>query len=187
MKISEFLDCVERTPIIGAIHDYQWSDVLNSPVEILFYLKANILTVEQRITEAHKKGKAIFVHLDLCEGVGKDRAGLEFLANCGVDGVVTTRAQNIRQAKELGLLTVQRFFALDSKGLASIDEMINTSKPDLIEIMPGVVTKIIGRFSNCNIPVIAGGLIETNAEVTGAIGSGAIAVSTSCRDLWYNS
>lgn len=185
MKIPEFLDSIGRAPIIAAIHDRQWDEVLDSPVDVLFYLRANILTIKEKITEAHAKGKYIFIHLDLCEGVGKDKAGIEFLANCGVDGVVTTRAQNIRQAKELGLLTVQRFFALDSQGLASIDEMINTAKPDLIEIMPGVITKIIDRFSKCNIPVIAGGLIETKAEVTGAIGSGAIAVSTGCRDLWY--
>jgi len=185
MKISEFLDSAERAPIIAAIHDKQWDEVLNSPVEVLFYLRANLLTIKERISEAHDKGKSIFVHIDLCDGVGKDKAGIEFLANCGVDGIVTTRAQHIRQAKDLGLLTVQRFFALDSQGLASIDEMINTAKPDLIEIMPGVITKIINRFSECSIPVIAGGLIETKNEVTGAIGSGAIAVSTGCRDLWY--
>lgn len=185
MKISEFMDCAERAPIIAAIHDRQWDDVLNSPVEVLFYLRANILTIKDRIKEAHAKGKSIFVHIDLCDGVGKDKAGLEFLANCGVDGIVTTRAQHIRQAKDLGLLTVQRFFALDSQGIASIDEMINTAKPDLIEIMPGVITKIIERFSGCGIPVIAGGLIESKPEVTGAIGSGAIAVSTGCSDLWY--
>lgn len=185
MKISEFLDSAERAPIIAAIHDKQWDEVLNSPVEVLFYLRANLLTIKERISEAHDKGKSIFVHIDLCDGVGKDKAGIEFLANCGVDGIVTTRAQHIRQAKDLGLLTVQRFFALDSQGLASIDEMINTAKPDLIEIMPGVITKIINRFSECSIPVIAGGLIETKNEVTGAIGSGAIAVSTGCRELWY--
>ncbi len=185
MKISEFLDSAERAPIIAAIHDNQWEDVLNSPVEVLFYLRANILSIKDKIKEAHEKGKLIFVHVDLCDGVGKDRAGIEFLANCGVDGIVTTRAQHIRQAKDLGLLTVQRFFALDSQGLASIDDMINTARPDLIEIMPGVITKVIERFSKCNIPVIAGGLIETIFVVTGAISSGAIAVSTGCCDLWY--
>ena len=185
MRISEFLDRAERTPIIAAIHDKLWADVLASPVDIIFYLRGNILTIKDRIKEAHECGKFIFVHIDLCDGVGKDRAGIEFLANCGVDGIVTTRAQHIRQAKELGLLTVQRFFALDSQGLASIEDMINNTRPDLIEIMPGVITKIIEKFSKFNIPVIAGGLIETKNEVTGAIGSGAIAVSTGRSELWY--
>ena len=55
----------------------------------------------------------------------------------------------------------------------------------MIEIMPGVIGKIIKRFSMGTIPVIAGGLIETKNEVTDAIRQGAIAVSTGNQKLWY--
>jgi glycerol uptake operon antiterminator len=83
------------------------------------------------------------------------------------------------------LLSIQRVFALDSKGLESIDEMVKNSNPHLIEIMPGVVEKAITRFSKGRTPVIAGGLIETKAEVTGILRCGAIAVSTGKKELWY--
>ena len=51
--------------------------------------------------------------------------------------------------------------------------------------MPGVIGKAIARFSGGNIPVIAGGLIQTKKEVTDALGCGAAAVSTGQSELWY--
>ena len=56
---------------------------------------------------------------------------------------------------------------------------------DLIEIMPGVIGKIIERFAKGEIPLISGGLIETKAEVTSALNLGAFAVSTGKSELWY--
>ena len=88
-------------------------------------------------------------------------------------------------ARDLGLLTVQRFFALDSQGMDSVQEMLKNTSPHLMEIMPGVIPKAVSRFSGGSIPVIAGGLIETKQEITAALGSGAMAVSTGARDLWY--
>ena len=57
--------------------------------------------------------------------------------------------------------------------------------PDLMEIMPGVVTKVIARYAGNGFPVIAGGLIQTKVEVTDALGAGATAVSTGQPELWY--
>ena len=102
-----------------------------------------------------------------------------------MDGIISTRAQLIRLAKEQGLLTVQRFFALDSKGMESIEEMLRTTNPHLMEIMPGVIGKAISRFSGGYVPVIAGGLVQTKQEVMDALGCGASAVSTGCKELWY--
>ena len=122
---------------------------------------------------------------DLAEGLGKDRAGIQFCAQLGADGIISTRANLIRAARDLGLLTVQRFFALDSQGVDSIQELLDHSCPDLMEIMPGVIGKIIKRFSNAKAPLIAGGLVETKDDVTTALKLGAFAVSTGIEDLWY--
>ena len=53
-----------------------------------------------------------------------------------------------------------------------------------MEIMPGVIPKVIERLAKGKIPVIAGGLIETKAEITTALGSGATAISTGRPELW---
>lgn len=185
MQIGELLDRLERCPVVAAVRENSFSAALTAPVEVLFCLESHLLTVRRRTEQAHGAGKAVFIHLDLAEGVGRDREGLQYLAECGVDGVISTRAQIIRIAKDLGLLTVQRFFALDSQGLGSVQEMLKTSDPHLMEIMPGVIPKAVRRFSGGSIPVIAGGLIETRQEVTAALSAGALAVSTGRKDLWY--
>lgn len=185
MKLPQILECLACNPVIAAIRDDRWEDALQSPAQVLFYLSAEVLTAPQRIAQAHEAGKILLIHADLAEGIGKDRAGLRYLAQCGADGILSTKAQLIRYAKELGLITVQRFFALDSRGMESIDEMLRTSNPHLMEIMPGVIGKAIRRFSAGPIPVIAGGLLQTKAEVTEALRCGATAVSTGDKQLWY--
>ena len=185
MKMSDMITCLACDPVIAAVTDEKWQAAIESPVRVIFYLSANLLTVAERVRQAHGADKFVMVHLDLAEGIGRDRAGMRYLAQCGVDGIISTKAQLIRLAKEQNMITVQRFFALDSKGMESIEEMLRNTNPHLMEIMPGVIGKAITRFRRCGIPVIAGGLIETKTEVTEALGAGATAVSTGKETLWY--
>lgn len=185
MKRSELVDILERSPVIAAVRDDGFDAACQSPCEVIFYLKANINTLSQRILTAHNEEKRLFIHLDLADGMGKDKSAVEFLAGLGVDGIVSTRGSVIRWAKECGLMTVQRFFALDSQGINAIDEMLDSVKPDMMELMPGVIPKLIHRFSGGVIPVIAGGLVQTKSEVTEALSAGAAAVSTGTQVLWH--
>ena len=185
MTHSELYDCLADCPVIAAVHESRFDAALKSPASIIFLLGGNLLTVKERIKSAHAAGKRIFIHIDLAEGIGKDKTGTAFLADCGVDGIISTKASMIRAAKELGLTTVQRFFALDSQGVISISDMIESAKPDLIEIMPGIAGKVIKRFTGRGTPIIAGGLIESKTEVTEALSNGAEAVSTGKEELWY--
>ena len=185
MQKSELIGRLEDFPVIAAVQDNKYQAALESPVDIIFCLEPHLLTIRERTAQAHAAGKLIFVHLAMAVGIGQDKEGMRYLADCGVDGIITTRGQLIRYGKECGLLTVQRFFALDSRGIDSINELLDSASPDLIEIMPGVIGKIIRRFSSGKIPVIAGGLMETKAEVTEALRCGAAAISTSAKNLWY--
>lgn len=185
MQSDMLLNCLECNPVIAAVGQDGFRAALDAPVQIIFHLGIDLMSVCDVIAQAHEAGKYIFLHLDLAEGIGKDRAGVRYLAQCGADGIISTKAQLIRYAKEQGLITVQRFFALDSKGMDSIEEMAKNTNPHLMEIMPGVIGKAIRRFSGGHIPVIAGGLIQTKAEVTEALSCGAAAVSTGKSDLWY--
>ena len=142
------------------------------------------MTVEEKVKEIHAKDKIAFVHIDLSDGIGKDKSGIEFLAKCDVDGIISTRGNLVKYANELGLITVQRFFALDAKGISGIKELSSVSHPDYIEIMPGVIGKIIRQFANGPIPVLVGGLIDTKEEIAEAINNGAVAISTSKKELW---
>ncbi|MBQ8599159.1 MAG: glycerol-3-phosphate responsive antiterminator [Oscillospiraceae bacterium] len=185
MRYTELMDMLAACPVVAAVHEYQWEAALQAPPDILFYLDASLLTVKERVEQAHKAGKKLFVHMDLADGIGKDKTGVRYLAQCGADGIISTKAPLIRMAKELNLLTVQRFFLLDSQGMDSISDMLHSTAPHLMEIMPGVISKALRRFGEGPVPVIAGGLLETKAEVTTALSCGAAAVSTSMEELWY--
>ena len=176
---------LEVSPIIAAAKDKNFDKALQSNVSVIFLLGAKILSIKEQIEAAHKAGKYLFVHIDLAEGIGKDRFGIEFLARSGVDGILSTKTSLIKAAKDFGLITVQRFFIYDSQGVDNIAEILPSTGPDFVEMMPGVVGKVIKRFSRCGTPVIAGGLIETKQEVTGALGNGAFAVSTGKEELWH--
>lgn len=173
-----------KTPIIAAAHEHNWKDAIESPAKVILCCSANIMTVEEKVKEIHAKDKIAFVHIDLSDGIGKDKSGVEFLAKCDVDGIISTRGNLVKYANELGLITVQRFFALDAKGISGIKELSAASHPDYIEIMPGVIGKIIRQFANGPIPVLVGGLIDTKEEIAEALSNGAVAISTSKKELW---
>lgn len=182
---KELYDCLEDNPIIAAVHENLFDDALACPCDVIFLLGGNLLTLEDKIKAAKSAGKIIFVHIDLADGIGKDKAGVGFIARLGADGIISTRANLIRFAKESGLLTVQRFFVYDTQGVESINSVLYNNLPDVVEIMPGVIGKIIEQFSRVGAPLIAGGLIETKGEVTDALNMGACAVSTGKKELWY--
>ena len=171
MKKDQIYDRLERSPVIAAT-DGGWRAAVDSDAEVLFHTGASLLTVEEELHLAKRAGKAVFVHIDLAAGIGRDAAGLQWLAACGADGIISTRTQLIRTAHECGLLTVQRFFVLDSKGMHAIDDAIGTGCADLAHVCAQPT------------PVIAGGLIETKNEIMAALAAGALAVSTGKSDLW---
>lgn len=183
--VEKVLKQLEASPVIAAVRDHLFEKALQSPVDVIFLLGCDIATIGQRIDSAKRAGKYIFIHIDLAEGIGKDRSGIRYLAQCGVDGIISTKSNLIRMAKEQGIITVQRFFTYDSHGVDGIADVLNATHPDIFEIMPGVIGKIINRFSSCGIPLIAGGLVETKQELTNALKQGAFAVSTGAEALWY--
>ena len=185
MDMKKLLSVLEQDPVIAAVGDDKWADALKYPGKVIFYLSADLLTIAERVAEAHDAGKLLMVHVDLAEGIGKDRAGVAYLAKYGADGVISTKSNLIRYAKEQGLIAIQRCFALDSRGLDSITDTLRNTAPHLMEIMPGVIPKAIAKFAQSGIPVIAGGLLQTKAEVMEAFDAGAAAVSTGSKTLWY--
>ena len=52
----------------------------------LILLFGDINTLPELLQRANAAGKLLLVHLDLLEGVGRDKAGIAFLAKLGVKG-----------------------------------------------------------------------------------------------------
>ena len=76
-------------------------------------------------------------------------------------------------------------FLLDS---SAMDISINSAKkikPDAIEILPGLVPKLIAAVKKeVDIPIVTGGFIETEEEVRSCLAAGALSASTSHKPLW---
>lgn len=83
------------------------------------------------------------------------------------------------------MYTVMRFFVLDSISLDNISKQMTMVKPDFIEVLPGLMPKIIRRVCReVKPPVIAGGLITDKDDIMTALNAGAIAVSSTNQDVW---
>ena len=148
-------------------------------------LTQNIADIKRQAESAHKGGKKLFIHLDFAEGIGKDEYGIRFAREQGIDGIISTRANIIKLAKKEGLFSLQRFFIVDSQSINTTIETLKSSKPTMIEVMPGNNPKVVKRLkAKIDIPIIAGGLIETQEETIEIIKNGAFAVSTGSEELW---
>ncbi len=181
-------DILYDCPIVGAVKsDKDLEEVLKSPVQIIFILYGNILNIKDIASKIEKAGKIPFVHLDLIEGLANRDISCEYIkSNTCAKGIISTKPSLIKKAKELGLISVQRLFILDSLALQNSLNQIRETKADFIEILPGIMPKVIKTLSNIkNTKVIAGGLVTEKSEVTSILSSGAIAVSTSDKEIWY--
>ncbi len=172
--------------VIAAVRNNEDFEIaIKSKVKIIFDLAPGIAEIGDKIKKAHSAQKILFAHIDLATGIGKDKSGIEFLKNLGLDGILSTKASMIKTAKELGLKAVQRFFIIDSKSVTATVEGIKSTKADMIEVMPALVFRVIKRLkAEVDVPIIAGGLVETAEDVAAACDSGAFAVSTGKHDLW---
>lgn len=171
--------------IAATRREKSFEEALKSKVKIIFDLAPSISDLKKKAMLCHENNKLLFIHIDLAEGIGKDSAGINYIKKCGVDGIISTRSQLIKAANEIGLKTVQRTFILDSQSVDTAVSILKT-KPDMAEIMPGVISpRVITKIcKNLDVPIIAGGLIETEEELKQAMVAGATMVSTSKAELW---
>ena len=159
---------------------------LASDCGVVFLLSGDILSIGALVDAVKNAGKAAMVHLELIEGLsGKEIAVDAIHALTRADGIISTRPTLIRRARHRGLLTVQRAFILDSLSLTSLSGQLEQGKPDFVEILPGIMPRVIAEISaRTQVPVIAGGLLRDKADVMAAMRAGAAAVSTSAPSLW---
>ena len=161
---------------------------LSCDSEVFFILFGTICDIGDIVDEVKAAGKIVFVHLDLIEGLaGKDVAVDFLLKTTKLDGIISTKPALLKYARGKGLLTVQRFFLLDSIAAANVDRQFATSKPDMVEVLPGLMTSAIAEIAreHPDTPVIAGGLIKTKEDVVNALNAGAAAVSSTNHDVWF--
>lgn len=171
-------------PSVRNAEQFQQALKSNSPIVLVLF--GDILTLPEMVKAATAAGKGLFVHLDFIGGVGKDEVGIRFLSQMGIAGLITTKAYLCHVIRDSGMIAIQRLFLMDSESLRTGINLAVKYKPDIIEVLPGIVPAFsIERIKKeTKLSVFGGGLIQTVDDVQVAFQNGITAVSTSNSELW---
>lgn len=182
-----FFDKVYQNPVIAAIRDLTNIDkALDSPCQVIFLLTGNIFNLKEISNKVLKNDKCLFIYVDEIDGFSKDTWGLEYIIkNIPLHGIISSKPNIIKQSKDMGVFTIQRMIIPDTSALEKAFDSIKHNRPHGIEILPGIIPKIVKQIvEKTKIPLIAGGLICDLDDVAASLEAGAIAVSTANMDIW---
>jgi glycerol uptake operon antiterminator len=106
----------------------------------------------------------------------------------GVIKSITTKTNVVKTVKRFGLITIQRFFLVDTEGLDNIAKSLSQIEPDIIEVMPARIPEVIGKVKSLtSLPLITGGLLVNQSQALECLQHGATGVSSSRSELWRES
>jgi glycerol uptake operon antiterminator len=185
---QEFLRLARQFPVAAAMKSNEDMQVaLESDALLLFLLKGDAFQLAPFVLEAHQRGKGVVVHVDLVSGIGKDRAGIQYLHQIGIDAIITSRSQLVSAGRAEGLTTIQRLLLVDDSALDTGVRTIARAAPDIVEILPGIIFPEVASTLQRLLPgpFIAGGFIRSSAEVARVQAAGGILSSSSTYTLWY--
>lgn len=180
---SQLEDC----PIIAAVKDDKGlHQALDTDCQVIFLLYGNVCSIAGLVDQIKTADKMAFVHIDLVDGLASKEVAVTFIKTVTrADGIISTKPPIVKAAKEQGLMTVQRFFLIDSLALANFKKYMAAGWADMIEVMPATMPKMIRQVVQISkVPIIAGGLISDKEDVMLALQSGAVAVSTTNSLVW---
>lgn len=171
-------------PAARGVKDFE--KLLNTSFEYIVVLDLHIAQVKNIMQLAKQYNKKIFLHVDLIHGLQSDAYATEYLCQeFQPYGLMSTKASVIIKAKQKGIVAVQRIFLLDSGAVEKSYAILEKTKPDFIEVLPGAMTFIINEIKEkTNIPILAGGFIRSVEDVERALNVGTTAITTSKHELW---
>jgi glycerol uptake operon antiterminator len=171
-------------PAIRKIEDVE--KMMTSNYEYLVILDLHVSRLKPIFQMAKANHKKLIIHMDLIHGLKSDEYSTEFICQeFKPFGLISTKGSVILKARQKGVISVQRLFLLDTSSIEKSFALIERTQPDFIEVLPGIMPKIIKDIRNrTQREVFAGGFIDTIEEVEQAFAAGAITVTTSKKDLW---
>jgi glycerol uptake operon antiterminator len=181
-----FYEVLQSTPVILAVKSMEGLEKsITGGGRLMFVLFGDILSIPGIVSKIKDAGKTVLVHIDLIDGLTSRDIVVDFIAeNTRADGILSTKTNLLKRAKSRGLLAVQRFFVLDSMSLLNIEKQFPLDYADAVEILPGLIPKVIRRIvKTIDKPVIAGGLVSDLEDVRHALEAGAVSVSSSNMEL----
>ncbi len=187
MLRKELVELVQDEPIIpGVKDDTGLSDVLTLENRIVFVLFGDILNLQSIVSRLKAAGKLVFVNVDLIEGFSSKDIVVRYLRlHTEADGILSAKVSMIKAAQRLGMGTIYRFFMLDSFSFYNLPKQLESFEPDLVEIIPGCMPRVISWTCEAiKVPLLAGGLVCDKTDAMAALNAGAIAITSTNQKLW---
>ncbi|GKU80843.1 glycerol-3-phosphate responsive antiterminator [Niallia sp. NCCP-28] len=166
----------------------EFEQFLKSDFEIGVFLEIHISQLKNIATMAKHAGKKMIYHVDLIQGLKSDDFATEYICQeFKPYGLISTKSSVIQKAKQKHVLAIQRVFLLDSHAIEKSIKLVKRTQPDYIEVLPGAMPWMIAEIKEkLDTPILAGGLIRTEADVENALKAGATGITTSKKELWEN-
>jgi glycerol uptake operon antiterminator len=186
---SSLLKLSEHRKVVPVIeHKTQFARIFDQPSPRAILLRhCNLFELASSIERAHQSHIATYVNIDSIDGIHADAAGLHYLCKrMKITGVVSSHPRVLAIAKGCGLETIQRIFVLDSTGLETVLESLDTSVTDIFDISPALVIPHVISWLRTALPLpfLASGLLHTSAQIQMVLQYGARGAFVSRDELW---
>ena len=175
-----------RQPVIMAIYGIeQLKTALSSTAEVCIIANIDLIKLQPVIELLSKAGKYVIVNIDSCNGLSQDKGGIDYVAETGAMGLLSTRLQTVQRAKKCGLVTMQKIFVTDRSTWLRSLKAVEQSEPDYVQLMPAQMLPLLPQADrNVLPPIVASGFVCQEEHARTALLHGAIAVSSSDSALW---
>ncbi|UHA74189.1 glycerol-3-phosphate responsive antiterminator [Paenibacillus sp. 481] len=171
-------------PILPAVRQMKdFEKLLTSPYEYLVVLDVHMSQLKAMFQMAQAHSKKLMLHVDLIQGLQSDSYAVEYLCQeFRPYGLLSTKASVITKAKQKGVVAIQRIFLIDNSSFEKSCALLEKTIPDFVEVLPSPMVNYMKQ--EISIPLLAGGFIRTTDDVERSLRDGAVAVTTSSKELW---
>lgn len=175
-----------RHPLLMAVYGIEQLKIaLSSKASVCIIANIDLVKIQPVITLLSKAGKQVIVNIDSCNGLSQDKGGIEYIAEIGAIGLLSTRLPTVQRAKKYGLTAMQKIFVTDRSNWQRCLYAIEQSEPDYVQLMPAPMLPFLSQTDrNILPPIIASGFVCNEEHVHNALQHGATAVSSSESRLW---
>lgn len=181
-----FIDELDIYAIIPCIKDDEGLEkAIRSEQKVVFVLYGDLLNIGTIVRKLKNAGKVVFVNVDLLLGLSTKEVIIPYLQKrTNLDGILSSKASLLKEARECGLMTIHRFFLIDSLSYENMYKQLKVSKPDALQVLPGWDAVIGWITQKVDIPVVAGGLVCKSEMVDPIMKAGAAAIASTNIKLW---